>query len=382
MRIVVDQNIPFGDEAFQAGGEVVRLPGRGIGPSDLKGASILIVRSITRVDASLLRGSSVRFVGTCTIGTDHLDTAWLDSEGIPWASAAGCNARSVAEYVVAALAFAHLNHRTDLSREPRVGIVGAGRVGSAVAAAMESLGLPVFLNDPPRAEREGSDNFVELDELVESCEIVCGHLPLVRGGAHPTAGLLDGKLLRRMPRNGLFLNAGRGATSPSDSLRQILASRSDLSVVLDVWDPEPAFPADIAREALLSTPHIAGYSLEGKVEGTRLVRKQLADLEGWPAWEPPETPASPLFLPSSIHPDSDPWVSLCRLVLAAYDIGSDSERMRSLTELPDSERIPVFDLLRKNYPIRREFRIRAIQAWERLPEHTATVAKRLGFKPA
>lgn len=381
MRIVVDQNIPFGKEAFAEAGEVVRIPGREIGYQDLKETSILIVRSITQVDSSLLRDSPVRFVGTCTIGTDHLDIPWLDSRGITWASAAGCNARSVAEYVIAALAFAHLGRRIDLAARPQVGIVGAGRVGRAVTEALRSLGLPVLLNDPPRAEREGSFGFVEIDELMEDCDIVCGHLPLVRGGMHPTSGLLDNNRLGRIPRNGIFINAGRGATCSSDSLRRILATRPDLSLVLDVWDPEPSFPADIARSSLLSTPHIAGYSFEGKVEGTRLVREILGKREGWPNWVPPETETASLRLPESVGLDSDPWDSLCHLVLAAYDIGNDSDRMRNTLDLSVEERSLAFDQLRKTYPVRREFRIRAIENWNRLPELAKPMAENMGFRP-
>lgn len=378
--IVVDQNIPYGLEAFSSAGEVVRVPGRDIRPEQVRDATALIVRSITKVNASLLEGSSVRFVGTCTIGTDHLDIPWLESRGIAWSSAPGCNARSVAEYVVAALALAHRRGRCDLSKAPPAGVVGVGRVGRQVASALESLGLPVLRNDPPRAEIEGSSGFVGLPELLSRCSIVCAHLPLTREGTHATAGLLSWDLLRALPRGALFLNAGRGPTSPSEGLRRLMQDRPDLTLVLDVWDPEPVLPVDIAAGSLVATPHIAGYSFEGKVEGTRMIRHQLGLLENLPAWEAPFLELAPL--PDSIRPGQDSWTMLCDLILAAYDLEGDDSRTRAILPLPDVARGESFDRLRKEYPIRREFRHRPVNDWNALPPSVRTMAIRLGFGPA
>lgn len=382
MKIVVDENIPFGAEAFAEAGEVALLPGRSIGRSHLAEASALIVRSVTRVDAALLEGTPVRFVGTCTIGTDHLDVPWLESRGIAWCSAPGCNARSVAEYAVAALAAAHRAGRIDLARAPVVGVVGAGRVGETVARLLEALGLPVLRNDPPRAEREGWTGFVPLDELLGRSALVCAHLPLTRGGSHATAGLLDAPRLRRLPSGALLLNAGRGPTAPSDGLRALLSERADLSLVLDVWDPEPVVPTDIGSAAFLGTPHVAGYSHEGKVEGTRMVRAALAEFADLPSWAVPDTPSAPIAVAPSTTPDSDTWDALCGLVLSAYDILSDSDRMSGILALPDPERGAAFDALRRSYPIRREFGSRPVSEWERLPESTRRIASRIGFRPA
>lgn len=375
--IVVDQNIPYGLEAFSSSGEVVRVPGRDIHPDQVREATALVVRSITKVNAALLEGSAVRFVGTCTIGTDHLDIPWLESRGIAWSSAPGCNARSVAEYVVAALALAHRRGKCDLSMAPLAGVVGVGRVGRQVASALECLGLSVLRNDPPRAELEGSAEFVDLPELLSRCTIVCAHLPFTRSGMHKTHGLLSWEHLRSLPQGAVFLNAGRGPTSPSQGLRKLLEERPDLTLILDVWDPEPALPPDIAARTLVATPHIAGYSFEGKVEGTRMIREQLGLREGLAPWSVPRLEPAPFVARDST--DQDPWMELCDLILDAYDLRADDARTREILPLAEVARGESFDRLRKEYPMRREFRNRPVIGWEGLPMGVRTMAARLGF---
>lgn len=226
MKVVVDENVPFGAEAFAAAGPVVRLPGRELSKNDLLDAHVLIVRSITKVGPALLEGTGVRFVGTCTIGTDHLDIPWLQSQGIRWASAPGCNARSVAQWVMCALADGHLNGRLDLGSIRQAGIIGAGRVGQAVQALLETLGWEVFCNDPPRQAREGSAGFHPLDKVL-TLPVVLAHLPLETDGPWPTAGLLADNL-QTLPPGGAFVNAGRGATVSAPALVRLAAKRPDL----------------------------------------------------------------------------------------------------------------------------------------------------------
>lgn len=376
--IVVDQNIPFGREAFEGEESVSTLPGREIRREDLRDASALIVRSVTRVDRSLLEGTPVKFVGTCTIGTDHLDIPWMESQGIRWASAPGCNARSVAEYVVAALALAHLEGRIDLSRHPRAGVIGVGRVGTQVARILSDLGLEVLLNDPPRREAEGLTDFVSLSEMLPLCDIVCAHLPLTRTGLHRTEGLITAELLAELPRGAMFLNAGRGSTSRTPELERILVERPDLTLVLDVWDPEPCVPPGLADAVFAGTPHIAGYSMEGKVEGTRRIRQAWGDSTGRTQWEPPSLPLAPLD--ASGIDSNDPWNQVCRILLEAYDFPSDGERFRRISRFSDEERGRKFDLLRKEYPVRREFRNRPIQNDSRLHPEARNLLERIGFR--
>lgn len=387
MKIVVDQNIPLGNEAFAQAGEVVRLPGRTIQRRDLDGCHALIVRSITKVDRALLEGTPVRFVGTCTIGTDHLDIPWLQDNGIRWVSAPGCNARSVAEWVGAVLASAHLRRRIDLSISPKAGVIGVGRVGRQVADVLADLVGEPLRDDPPRAAAEGPEGFSSLTEIVTQCRIVCAHLPLTRTGDHATHRLLTKPLLSNLPDGAIFLNAGRGPTAVSSDLSALLDERPDLTMALDVFDPEPSIPPDLARKAHFISPHVAGYSLEGKLEGTRMVREALGAFLGLPAWELPPGDVLPLDVDKIRLPDgspvasgSDPWDALCSLIQAAWSPLDDDARLRAILDRPDAERGAEFDRLRKEYPIRREWRHRPLANAGLLPQATRDRARKLGFR--
>jgi len=389
MKIVVDQNVPLGAEAFSDAGEVVRLPGRSIQRSDLLDCTALIVRSITKVNRQLLEGTPVKFVGTCTIGTDHLDISWLEANGIEWVSAPGCNARSVAEWVGATLAVAHLQRRIDLSTSPRAGVVGVGRVGRQVTQVLTALLAAPLLNDPPRALTEGAERFADLTETVRSSQILSCHLPLTRGGDHPTLGLLTRDVLEELPRGAMFLNAGRGPTAVSPDLLALATARPDITFALDVFDPEPAVPVDLAHAAHFISPHVAGYSLEGKLEGTRMVRETLGRFLSLPEWELPKGATSPLAvdkirLPdgSCVGPDSDAWDALCALVVEAWSPLGDDGRMREILPLPDVQRGEAFDRLRKEYPQRLEWRNRPVVGIEQLPSASWEKAKTLGFVAA
>ncbi len=386
MEVVVDQNVPLGTEAFADAGQVVRLAGRDIRRSDLADCHALIVRSITKVDRTLLEGTPVRFVGTCTIGTDHLDIPWLESNGIRWASAPGCNARSVAEWAGAVVAGAHLERRLDLSAGPKAGVVGVGRVGRQVVEVFAGFGMDVLKNDPPRAQAEGPEGFVALEELLDSCQVVAGHLPLVRGGPHPTQGLFSKRNLSRLRHGALFLNAGRGATAVSGDLAELARERPDLTIALDVFDPEPSVPVGLAKAARWISPHVAGYSLEGKLEGTRMVRRALGEFLGLADWHLPASPTRALDAQALRLPDgtdvsrrSDPWDALCALVVAAWNPSDDDQGMRPILDLADHERGQAFDRLRKEYPTRLEWRHRPVSAPDHLPEATWEIARRLGF---
>jgi len=389
MKIVVDQNVPLGSEAFSDAGDVVRLPGRSIQRSDLTDCDVLIVRSITKVNRELLEGTPVKFVGTCTIGTDHLEIPWLEANGIEWVSAPGCNARSVAEWVGAVLATAHLQRRIDLSTSPRAGVVGVGRVGRQVAMVLTELVGAPMLNDPPRAQAEGAAGFSDLTEIVESCRILSCHLPLTRDGDHPTHKLLTGRILSNLPHGAIFLNAGRGPTAVSPDLLALAESRSDLTLALDVFDPEPSVPVDLAHAAHFVSPHVAGYSLEGKLEGTRMVRESLGRFLSLPPWHLPESLKNPIAvdkirLPdgTGISPDCDAWDALCALIVEAWNPMGDDERMRQILAFDTPERGEAFDRLRKEYPTRLEWRNRPVDAPARLPTVAWERAKRLGFVAA
>lgn len=370
MRIIADENMPLAAELFGDHGQVVRLPGRSLRPADVQEADVLLVRSITRVDASLLAGSRVRFVGSATIGTDHLDTAWLDAQGIAWANAPGCNAEAVAEYVLASLLV--LGERDGVPLGNRtVGIIGAGHVGSALAGKLAALGVRFCLNDPPLAQT-GRDPraFVGLDEAL-ACDVVTLHVPLTREGAWPTHHLIDDTRLRQLKPGAILLNASRGGVVDNAALQAHLAGGAALSAVLDVWEGEPAIRRELALRVALATPHIAGYSLDGKLRGTRLIYRACARHFGWEASSGTASLPTQDVLHAVVEDDSE--TALRQLVLACYDPRRDDLALRASLDEPEPGR--AFDGLRKHYPVRREFSAWSVTAPAAVGERLA----RLGF---
>ncbi|HBX54890.1 MAG TPA: 4-phosphoerythronate dehydrogenase, partial [Pseudomonas sp.] len=236
MRIVADENIPLLDEFFAGFGEICRLPGRAIDRAALSDAELLLVRSVTQVDRGLLDGSQVRFVGTCTIGTDHLDLDYLQHAGIGWASAPGCNARGVVDYVLGSLLLLAEEQGAALPART-YGVVGAGQVGGRLVEVLRGLGWSVRVCDPLRQAAEGGD-FVSLEEVIAECDVISLHTPLERDGAHPSHHLFDAARLARLKPGAWLINASRGAVVDNAALREVLMRRADLRVVLDVWEGE------------------------------------------------------------------------------------------------------------------------------------------------
>lgn len=352
MKIVADQNIPYAREAFGLLGDVVTVPGRSIASETVRDADLLIVRSITRVNEALLDGSRVRFVGTCTIGEDHIDKAYLAARGIGFSSAPGCNANSVAEYIVAALLALAERHAFALEGKS-LGIVGVGNVGGRVLRKAEALGLRCVLNDPPLFEQTGDLKYRPIEEILD-CDIVTLHVPLEKGGAHPTWHLADEQFLRGMKTGALFINTARGAVCDNHALKAALENGHLRGAVLDVWEGEPQVDIELLETVDIGTPHIAGYSFDGKVNGTVQVYEAACRFLGaQPAWDPasllPE-PDVPELTVYSDEPDALP-----RAVRAVYDIMCDDAAMRDLLGIPDATQGAYFDRLRKQYWRRREF---------------------------
>jgi erythronate-4-phosphate dehydrogenase len=374
MRILADQNIPYALEIFSQFGEVALAPGRSIVPELVQDVDILIVRSVTRVDQALLVNSAIRFVGTATIGTDHIDTAYLKEAGITFADAAGSNATSVAEYVMAALM--HLDAKDLTLKAPlpiahacaiqegegvggmrsdlTIGIVGVGNVGSRVQARASILGLKVLLNDPPREQREGAGSFVPLQELLSASDIVTFHTPLTRKGDFPTYHLAGEKELNWLREGAILINTSRGAVVDNVALLGQVQKGRLGAVILDVWENEPNPNPDLLARVTLGTPHIAGYSYDGKIAGTRMMAEAVArHLEVPLKWNESlgsEYPAPPITVTGSGS------ATVRDTILSAYPIEEDHVRMRAILDLLEAERGPAFDRLRKEYPIRREFR--------------------------
>ncbi|HWE31349.1 MAG TPA: 4-phosphoerythronate dehydrogenase, partial [Polyangia bacterium] len=278
LRIVADANIPYLHDAFGALGEVVTMPSRELSRDTVKEADLLLVRSTIRVNEALLANSRVRFVATATIGIDHLDAAWLDGAGIRWASAPGSNADSVVQWFAAALTT--MSARVPDVAHRQLGIVGVGNVGSRIERLFRALDVkPPLLCDPPRARREGGGAFVALDEILERCDLVTLHVPLTRSGEDATFHLVD---VRRLRKNAVLVNACRGEVLDSESALAV-----DNMLLLDVFEREPTPDPRLIARAALATPHIAGHSLDGKANGTKIIYEAACAFLGIaPTWRP------------------------------------------------------------------------------------------------
>lgn len=359
MRIVVDANVPAAQTCFGELGEVVRLPGREIDAAALREADALVVRSITRVDETLLaHAARLRFVGTCTIGTDHVDEAALARQGIAFSSAPGCNAEAVVDYVLGSLATLAERQGWRLA-ERRVGIVGVGKVGGRLLARLSAVGIDCLACDPPRVEAQGTEGkglagFVDLDTLIDECDVLCLHTPLVTEGPHPTWHLLDAQRIASLAPGCVLLNAGRGDCVDGQALRQRLAGQGDVTAVLDVWEHEPTIDSGLADLAALATPHVAGYSLDGKLRGTHQVYRSLAQRLGLPVRIAlgdllPPPPLRRLELGEGL----DPEAALRVCLRAVYDVRRDHDALRR--ECRRRGMAQGFDACRAAYPLRREF---------------------------
>jgi len=353
MHILADENIPLVDEFFAGFGKIRRMPGRSINRAALENVDVLLVRSVTRVDREMLEGSAVRFVGTCTIGTDHLDLDYFEQAGIEWASAPGCNARGVVDYVLGSL-LALSEVRGEALARRRFGVVGAGEVGGRLLEVLRGLGWDVRVCDPPRQVREAGD-FVSLDEILAECDVISLHTPLTLGGDWPTFHLFDQARLSRLRPGTWLINASRGAVVDNAALRDLLLQRPDLEAVLDVWEGEPQVDVALAGLCRIATPHIAGYSLDGKLRGTAQIYAALCAARGVePAIELAQLMPGPALTELAFASSADPAEMLATLCRAVYDPRRDDADFRRSLPGDEAQRRAGFDLLRKQYPPRRE----------------------------
>jgi erythronate-4-phosphate dehydrogenase len=357
VKIVADENIPFVEEGFGRLGEVRVLAGRGISREALSGVEMLIVRSVTKVNAKLLDGTPVRFVGTCTIGTDHLDTDYLASRGIAFAYAPGSNATSVAEYIVAVMLRLGGRLGTRLAGKS-VGIIGVGNVGTRVERRCRALGMKVLLNDPPLARRTHDRQYRALDDVLAGADIVTLHVPLTGEGPDATRHMVNEEFLAKMKPEAWLLNSSRGAVHDTPALLAAKRSGRLGALYLDVWENEPEIDVELLGAADIASPHVAGYSADGKAAGVVDVHRAACGFVGREEdWDPR------MRLPPPPNPDvrlsecgGDSEDALRGLVSGTYDFAADDARMREMLDLPPAERPKRFDALRRDYPCRREFR--------------------------
>lgn len=348
MKIVVDNKIPFIKGVFEPYAEVVYLPGKETGAEVVKDADAIVTRTRTICNEALLKDSSVKVIATATIGFDHIDTAWCEANGIIWKNAPGCNSWSVKQYVASVLVSLAGRHGLDLS-EMTMGVVGVGNVGSKVAEVAGLLGMKVLLNDPPRARREGSGAFVSLDYLMENSDIISLHVPLQKEGEDATWHLFDSDRLAGMRPDQFLFNSSRGPVVDNKALKEALVSRKIRGAVLDVWEGEPDIDRELMDLLEYSTPHIAGYSADGKANGTMMSVRTVAEVLGLPLadWKPESIPAPAQPLEFDLNAGGKTLQQvLSEALLHTYDVSGDSVALRSAPEL--------FEKLRGDYPVRRE----------------------------
>lgn len=359
MKILYDRNMELGDELFQRLGKAQAIEGRTLTAKTVKNVDLLFVRSTCKLNADLLEGSKVRFIGSGVVGTDHIDHVALQRLGIPYATAPGCNAESVANYVIAALLM--IGERQNRTWEgATLGVVGVGHVGSIVCRfAKEALGMRVICCDPPRKDNtfdREAQSFVSFEELLPQADVITFHTPLTREGPYPTVGLFSGPIVRKVKPGAVLLNFARGPICDNALLATMLGAGLLSDAAIDCWEGEPDYSPDLAAVACLTTPHIAGHAYEGKANGTWMVYQSACEMLGLEPGEKPTFPSATVAkvtIDAAKYPHDD--ALLRAIVKKTCDIEGDTQRFRQSFDGNVERRKANFDALRKHYPFRRHF---------------------------
>jgi len=375
MNLLIDENIALASEAFSPFGNITLLHGRKITNSNLLNTDALIVRSITKVNEELLRNTPVKFVGTATIGTDHIDLEYLSRNGIYFSDAKGCNADAVAEYVFT-LIFRFAAEQGFSVKDKTIGVVGIGNIGSRIVRLAKALGMNVLMNDPPLQRKTGSNEYVPINEIY-SADIITLHVPLNKDGIDKTVHLFNEDNLSKLKDNAIFINASRGQVVDNQSLLN-LPNRKNLNLVLDVWENEPKINLDLLKKVNFGTPHIAGYSLEGKINGTVMIYNELCKyIKQSPQWKPPFPSVDNSLM--TVNPNKNLEAALDMIFTSIYQIKNDDDSMRSMINMNKEDAGRYFDSLRKNYPLRREFTNYSIK-FDKHDEGLSRILKTFRFK--
>ena len=348
MTIVIDDKVPFIHGILEPVASVTYLPGDQIGPDDVRDADALVIRTRTNCNARLLEGSKVRFIATATIGYDHIDTAWCDEHGIHWQNAPGCNAKSVEQYILSALLSISVSEKFDLAGKT-IGIIGVGHVGSNVERVCRLLKMNVLLNDPPRERTEGGIDFVHLDRIREEADIITVHVPLSYSGEDSTYHFMNKLFFSSLKKKPVFINSSRGEVTDTTGLKHAISIGAVGPVVLDVWENEPLIDLELLWRVAIATPHIAGYSVDGKANGTRMSVQGLSRFFGLglDTWEPSGLPVPEKTVLKMDCAGRSLQQVLFEAVTCSYNILADDERLRSS--------VNTFEKQRGTYPLRREF---------------------------
>jgi len=372
IRITADDKIPFLKGVLEPFARISYLPGSQIGRTQAMKSDALLVRTRTKCNYELLKGTPVKYIGTATIGYDHIDTDFCKENNIRWKNAPGCNSSSVQQYVAASLLRISAEAGFDL-KDKTIGIIGVGNVGSKVQNLAEALGMKVLLNDPPRERNEKVKSFVSLEHLLGESDIITLHVPLNLDGQDKTFHLFNRDTFSRIKKGCWFINASRGEVAETEALKDALSGEILAGVVIDVWEREPEIDIPLMHMSFLATPHIAGYSADGKANGTAMVVKDLCESFSFPLkdWYPPEVPVlpEPLLL-IDCNGKSNEEI-LRKAVFHTYNIVEDDVRLRF-----DPSR---FEKERENYPVRREFSFYTIKLKDGNKEISKLLLK-LGFK--
>lgn len=340
LKIVADKAIPFLEGVFDPYADMTYLPGDKIGPEDVRDADVLMVRTRTKCNADLLEGSKVKFIATATIGTDHIDFPYCDSKGIVVRNAPGCNAGGVMEYVFSAL-YGLASRKSISLQGDTIGIIGVGHVGSLIERMGRALGFRILKCDPPRAEAEGSFGFCDLEYLLQNSQIVTLHVPL----NETTRGMANSEFFSLMQPGAFFINAARGEVVCDDALKAAIPKLGP--VIIDTWNHEPDIDLDLMDKVAIATPHIAGYSYQGKQNGTAAAVRAVAHYFGitelyefFPKTDLPENEAVKLDLKGLNQGE------IASVLQYNYPIFTDDFMLRLNPE--------NFDKLRSEYNYRRE----------------------------
>jgi len=372
MKIVIDDKIPYIQGALEPFAEVVYLPGQKTTADMVRDADAIITRTRTICNEALLSGSSVKIIASATIGYDHIDTVYCDKAGIKWTNAPGCNAKSVEQYIASAILVMAEKRGWELAGKT-IGVVGVGNVGSKVAKIAEILGMRVLLNDPPRARQEGEAGFVTLDKILEESDLITLHVPLNMEGPDATWHMADERLFARMSRKPVFINSCRGEVVETAALKRAIQTGQISGVVVDCWENEPDIDLELLGLVDLATPHIAGYSRDGKANGTEMSVQAVSRFLGlgaknWKANNIEKPAVSEILIDGT---NKSTRQILAEAILATYDIREDDARLRS--------NVATFEKQRGDYPVRREFTAFTVAGKFSNPK-VIDKLKRIGFK--
>ncbi len=372
MKVIIDDKIPYIKGALESLAEVVYLPGNRTTPEVVKDADAIITRTRTICNQQLLEGSAVKFIATATIGYDHIDTEYCEKAGIEWTNAPGCNAESVNQYIASALFSWSMQKREDLAGKT-IGIVGVGKVGSKVSKTCEILGMKVLLNDPPRRRNEGPEKFVSLRKIQEEADIITFHVPLNIKGEDATFHMVDEEFLQHLRKKPLLINSCRGEVFDTEAVYNALEAGDITGTIIDCWENEPEIDLELLNLAEIGTPHIAGYSKDGKANGTKMSIQALSRFFnlGIDSWQPQNVELPENTVIEIDGNQQSEYSILAKAILSTYDIENDDENLREAPHL--------FEKLRGDYPVRREFGSYTIKA-KNTEQQTLEKLIRLGFK--